>query len=66
MRVKDKQVIFKMFNSKESPKENEKCLKVEAVKDGVSEATVDGNMKNYEINPGEKSRKHLTEIDAAD
>ncbi|KAF7835715.1 uncharacterized protein G2W53_010574 [Senna tora] len=42
MGVKDEQVTFKMFNSIESPKENEKCLKIEAAKEWVSNAAVDG------------------------
>ncbi|KAF7827150.1 putative PIF1 DNA helicase/replication protein A1-like protein [Senna tora] len=66
MRVKDEQVTFKMFNSIESPKENEKPLKVEAVKQGVTKSAVDGNMKENGIDLGEKSQKDLIEIDAAD
>ncbi|KAF7825099.1 uncharacterized protein G2W53_016263 [Senna tora] len=55
-----------MFNSIESPKENEKFLKIEAAKEGVSKAGVDGDLNNHQIDLGEKSQKYLTEVDAAD
>ncbi|KAF7821344.1 uncharacterized protein G2W53_026799 [Senna tora] len=55
-----------MFNSTEPPKENEKCLKIEAAKEGVSKAAVDGDLNNHQIDPREKSQKYLSEIDATD
>ncbi|KAF7808435.1 uncharacterized protein G2W53_035178 [Senna tora] len=62
----DEQVTFKMFNSTESPKGNEKCCKIEAAKEGVSKTVVDGDLNNHQIDPGEKAQKYLTEIEATD
>ncbi|KAF7811921.1 uncharacterized protein G2W53_032897 [Senna tora] len=55
-----------MFNSMESPNDNEKCLKAKAVKEMGSEAHVIGGLNNHQIDPGEKSHKYLTEIYATD
>ncbi|KAF7810393.1 uncharacterized protein G2W53_037136 [Senna tora] len=57
--------MMKIF-LRESPKENEKCCKIEAAKEGVSKAAVDGDLNNHQIDPGEKSQKYLAEIDATD
>ncbi|KAF7800662.1 DNA-directed DNA polymerase [Senna tora] len=66
MRIQDAQVTFNMLNPIKSPKENEKSLKIEAAKEGESKAAIDGDLNNHQIDPGEKSQKYLTEIDAAD
>ncbi|KAF7808325.1 uncharacterized protein G2W53_035068 [Senna tora] len=66
MRIQDAQVTFNMLNLIKSPKENEKSLKIEAAKEGVSKTAIDGDLNNRQIDPGENSQKYLTEIDSAD
>ncbi|KAF7802111.1 uncharacterized protein G2W53_041222 [Senna tora] len=66
MRIQDPQVTFNMLNPIKSPKENKKSLKIEAAKEGESKAAIDGDLNNRQIDPGEKSQKYLTEIDATD
>ncbi|KAF7801117.1 DNA-directed DNA polymerase [Senna tora] len=66
MRIPDAHVTFNMLNPIKSPKENEKSLKIEAAKERVSKTAIDGDLNNHQIDPGEKSQKYLTEIDAAD
>ncbi|KAF7815174.1 uncharacterized protein G2W53_029143 [Senna tora] len=38
---------------------------VETIKEGVSEAPIDGDFKDHQIDPWEKSQQHVTKIDAA-
>ncbi|KAF7802571.1 uncharacterized protein G2W53_041686 [Senna tora] len=66
MGFKDEHVTFNVFNSIKSPKENENFLKAKVVKEDVNRATVDGDLKDHYIDPGETPQKFLTEIDTAD
>ncbi|KAF7839469.1 uncharacterized protein G2W53_007951 [Senna tora] len=52
MSVKDEQVRFNVSNSTGPPKENEKCLKVETMKERVNKATVDRELKDHYIDKG--------------
>ncbi|KAF7832265.1 uncharacterized protein G2W53_014598 [Senna tora] len=66
MGFKDEHVTFNVFNSIKSLKENENFLKAKAVKEDVNRATVDCDLKDHYIDPGEIPQKFSTEIDIAD
>ncbi|KAF7802357.1 uncharacterized protein G2W53_041468 [Senna tora] len=61
----EEQVAFKMFNSIESPKDNEKCLKAKAVKEMGRKAYVIDGSKDHQIDLGDTPQKVLTESDDA-
>ncbi|KAF7827164.1 gag-pol polyprotein [Senna tora] len=60
----EEQVTFKMFNSIESPKDNEKCLKAKVVKEMGRKTSVIGGSKDHQIDPGKTPQKVLIESDA--
>ncbi|KAF7835568.1 uncharacterized protein G2W53_010427 [Senna tora] len=53
----EEHVTFKMLNSIESPKDNEKCLKAKVVKEMGKKESVIGGSKDHQIDPGETPQK---------
>ncbi|KAF7801720.1 uncharacterized protein G2W53_040831 [Senna tora] len=61
----EEHVTFKMINSIESPKGNEKCLKAKAVKEMRRKVSAIAGLKHHQFDPGEIPQKVLTESDVA-
>ncbi|KAF7801719.1 uncharacterized protein G2W53_040830 [Senna tora] len=63
--MEEEQVTFKMINSIESPKGNDKCLKAKAVKEMRRKASAIAGSKHHQFDPGKIPQKVLTESDVA-